>query len=293
MKNKISILWIKLVPLFVLTLAFDFAAAQNNLPPGAAVTMGLKNDGTTEILKLVPREGINQYNPVGGVFVTSFPMGEEVKLGDVGCCWDDKVFITGTIAKDLPPLIGFVIDTANHRTTRYILWFMWDGKEYKKVLNMVSSSSGSPFVDMDRDGDNELLFKNDLDEFGTPPIIYKFDRKLFLFEKANGRFPDFWESHIQKDMGALRQWKYTRKGTGAIYLCARIASYLYRRGGNEEVDEFLKLADEKLNPTIENSANDNLQNRAKTVREAIHQLLQMAPGSDSFVSPNGINLWKH
>jgi len=154
---------------------------------------------------------------------------------------------------------------------------MWDGKDFKKVLEFSSGkTSYRPlFTDLDNDGTNELVFENVYSDYGELPQIYKWNTFSKLFDRADGQFPDYWNEKIAKEIEKLKQWQFSPNSRDPLVYCARIANYFSLRRGAEGVQVFLNLADEKLQFLIENRKNNYIQKRAGNLKKSIHQLLSM------------------
>ncbi len=181
--------------------------------------------------------------------------------------------VVGRIRKDLPLVIAYAYDWAASADFTAYKFFMWDGTEFKQILDASSGTEGSSpvFEDLDHDGTNEMVFENEDSKYYNSPQIYKWNDKKQVFEEASDQFPGFWEPKIQAEMAKLRDWKYSSNSRGPLVYCTIIANYLRARGGDKDVKEFVALADKQLQFLMDDKKNDYLQERAVRTKKMVHQ----------------------
>ena len=188
--------------------------------------------------------------------------------------WEGEL-VSGLINKKFPPVFGYTYDGAASADFRSWKFYMWNGKRYQEIADVSSGTAYSKplFTDLDNSGTNEIVFENKDSKYGNPPQIYRWNEKIFKFENGEKYFPDFWNKKIETDKSKLKAWQYSKKNQrDPLVYCSRIYSYLTQRGGNEGTQDFLRLADEKLQPLIDYRKNDYVSTRAIQLKDKIHKL---------------------
>jgi len=229
---------------------------------------------------LIPGRGDAKYNSCIVVFNNELKPIYSFELRSRG-----PNLYMGSLGKGRPTVIGVKIDLAGSADVATWRFYQWDGHEFHVVLEkQVGSCQSVPqFIDINNDGVNEIFFdihskyQERLDE------VYSWNEKHGNYvdgvpnsidvskAKRGDKSPDFWQERIDGEMSRLRA---ARPGEGIYAHIERCTGFLLKRGGRKDVEPFLQIVSEKLEPIIKNDRNNTHQMRSSLLKVAVFYCLR-------------------
>ncbi len=184
--------------------------------------------------------------------------------------------IVGTFRDDLPPVFGYsYFDSPMGDYTAYKL-LMWDGLKPRIVFDGSSGSAGEApsFVDLRGDGTREMVFYNRGSKNYDAPSIFVWNKEKQRFEYDELRFPNFWKKLIKNEMDKLQGWQYSKaRSVDIIVDCSWLESYFRESGRTEGINEFFRIAVEKLDLLSKKTGNNGLRQWALDGKNNLHFIL--------------------
>ena len=184
--------------------------------------------------------------------------------------------IVGTFRNDVPPVFGYpYYESPTADFTAYKL-LMWDGRKPRIVFDGSSGAAGETpsFVDLRGDGTREMVFYNRGSKHYDAPSIFVWNEEKQRLEYGELRFPNFWKKLIKNEMDKLQDWQYSKAHSEDLFVdCAWLASYLRESGRTDGINEFFRLAIEKLDLFAEKTGDDDLRQRADDEKNHLHFIL--------------------